>query len=641
LPKHVRNDGAAPPAIAATPAIDRRALAAIGLVALALRLAFVEACRRAELLQGLFLDGAFYARAAASIRAGEGAGPHPYLLSPLYPYFLALFPGWDGDPVRIAALGPRVAQAFLGAGTAACAALAAARAMLAGGAPADARRRAGWTAGLGAATHGVLVHYDAGLLAEGPQAFLLVAALALALGPRSRRGELRAWLGVGALLGLAAALRPTALTAAAGLAAVVLLERRRRAPELPAVRAPLLGLALGLALAVGPFTVRNLVVGGEAVLLSANGGFNFWVGNHAGARGVFEAPPGYAFDADPLDVAAARADLGRDASYAEASAWWRARALADVRADPLGWLLLLGRKALFVLHPREIPQLGWGFDWVRARAGDRGIPWPAHWLLVLALLAPLAARVRPALASPYAVRVAWVVLVSQAAAIALFFVTGRFRAPLLPLAWVLAGLAADGLWRGLARAPRSPLAAVVAGVWVVACAAGHALASGPLRVPTETGIEESQRGIALLAAGRYAEAEGMLARSLELADTRATRAAQAEALRGLGRPEEAERAYRGLLAAHPDEELAWFNLGNVLWEDLRRGDEAEDAFRRAVRLRPEHGAAWFNLGAVLLSRRRFPEAAEAFRRATSLASDADPWRAEAERGLEVAERESR
>ena len=68
-----------------------------------------------ELFHGLFLDGRFYALTAASIRSGAGAGDHPYLLSPLYPYFLALFPGVEGEPSTLSLMGPRVVQAFLGA----------------------------------------------------------------------------------------------------------------------------------------------------------------------------------------------------------------------------------------------------------------------------------------------------------------------------------------------------------------------------------------------------------------------------------------------------------------------------------------------------------------------------------------------
>lgn len=36
-------------------------------------------------------------------------------------------------------------------------------------------------------------------------------------------------------------------------------------------------------IAVLPFTVRNLIVSSEPVLLSANGGINFWIDNHEGA----------------------------------------------------------------------------------------------------------------------------------------------------------------------------------------------------------------------------------------------------------------------------------------------------------------------------------------------------------------------
>ena len=63
-----------------------------------------------------------------------------------------------------------------------------------------------------------------------------------------------------------------------------------------------------------PFTAHNVLVGGEAVLLSANGGINFWIGNHAGADGVFAPPTDYDPVNDPLHREAASREAGRDLS---------------------------------------------------------------------------------------------------------------------------------------------------------------------------------------------------------------------------------------------------------------------------------------------------------------------------------------
>ena len=69
-------------------------------------------------------------------------------------------------------------------------------------------------------------------------------------------------------------------------------------------------------------------------------------------------------------------------------------------------------------------------------------------------------------------------------------------------------------------------------------------------------------------------------------------------LRALGRPAEAEAAYRTALALRPDFADAHHNLGNVL-RDLKRTEEAIAAFRTALRLRPDHPASRASLEAAL------------------------------------------
>ncbi len=650
------------------------AVAVVASTAVVVRLAFVWRALEAEAIHGLFLDAAHYARLGAAIRSGAGAGDTPYLFSPLYPYFLALFPGVLGDPVGWAAVGPRVVQAFVGAGTALAAAFVAARlvaepapdaddavrqsagelaALGAGGKagkagkgdelraagpaaagvdasePASASRaqRAFWVAGLAVAVHAVLVHYDAGVLVASWQAFFLTSAFAVLFAADERVAAAvrqRRALCAGVLLGLSAALRPTGL--AVGVVVFVgLLARRRRAAW---------SWALGIALAVLPFTVRNFVVGGEAVLLSANGGSNFWIGNHAGATGVYVQPPGFDFDRDPLATAAPWKELGREAGYAGASAWWRAKAWSDIAAEPGAWLGLLGWKLVLFLHPEELPQLGWSYAWVRAQTGPSGLPFGVQWVLLFALAAPLLRRLRHARSAR--VELVWLGLVAYTLAIVLFFVTGRYRAPIVPLALALAVDTCASCLVLLRRPSTRTRGRAALGGLVAFAVLLRGVYGATLALPVATGIEESQRGIALVAAGRFAEAVPVLEASLALADTDPTRAAHALALRRLGRVEEALASYRTIVERDPDEALAWFNLGNLYWEDLRRATEAEACFRRALERRPEAADITFNLGVVVLQQGRFAEAHSLLERALTLAPSDAPWAGEARKALRIA-----
>lgn len=537
------------------------------LVALALRLTYLLTFDPGV---GLLLDQARFLEQAQAIRAGEGPGAGPYLTSPLYPYVVALLEG-----------ATRMTQVVLGAGTAGLAALTAGRRF---GAP------AGWVTGLALATLAPALHYEVQILVAGPLAFLLTVALALEPDEAGRRGGARG-LAAGVALGLAAALRPTALVPAVALGLVTLARGRRRAAG---------ALALGAALAVLPFTLRNATVGGEPVLLSAGGGFNLWVGNHPGAPGVFEAPPGYDFALDPVGVELARRTSGRELSAAEASAWWRERALEGMS------LALFGRKALLLFHPEEIPQLG-PDDLRPAREESlllRG-PLDGRWLLLAALLAPFAlARDRARLgraAAPLAMAAAY------AAVVVLFFVSGRFRFPLLPPAAVLAG--------------------------------GGVAALAGLGRPRQVALGVAAVGLGLLSAYVY-RPDGPYG----LGEAR-TRAWEARTLARRGLHAEAAAAFRELLEEDPTHaraalDLARLRMGPLLGEDraekVETWRECVALLERALAQQPDLAEAWFFLGVARLNLGRREAARAALEEALERGSPADAWRSEAERARETA-----
>lgn len=78
----------------------------------------------------------------------------------------------------------------------------------------------------------------------------------------------------------------------------------------------------------------------------------------------------------------------------------------------------------------------------------------------------------------------------------------------------------------------------------------------------------------------------------------------------------AERAYRLAASLAPGAASARLNLGVAL-ERLGRPREAEDAYRAAIAVHPT-GSGWFNLGSLYWERERWREAAEAFAEAARL-----------------------
>src|SRR5262249_10335955 len=88
-------------------------------------------------------------------------------------------------------------------------------------------------------------------------------------------------------------------------------------------------------------------------------------------------------------------------------------------------------------------------------------------------------------------------------------------------------------------------------------------------------------------------------------------------LRRLGRPAEAERVLRAVVAAQPQSFEAWHNLAQV-FKDTMRLDEAAGALRRSMTIEPNFAPNHAVLGDVLTKLGRLNAAVASFRRAIEL-----------------------
>lgn len=95
------------------------------------------------------------------------------------------------------------------------------------------------------------------------------------------------WLLLGLLSGAQTLVRPDMLLGAVCFAAWMLLSLHKRGMTSAAVRGVLQAAAVALLL-IMPWTVRNYLAFHKFVLVSANSGYNFYLGNNPGATGGFE-----------------------------------------------------------------------------------------------------------------------------------------------------------------------------------------------------------------------------------------------------------------------------------------------------------------------------------------------------------------
>lgn len=531
-----------------------RLAALIGVLFLAVRVILLRQLLESPVFQLPVLDSEFYHIWGIRLAIGEGHPAGPFWLSPLYPVFLGgLFKAAGSYTPVLAA----VAQILLSMGTLAVLLMLTRR--LFGDA-------AALVAGALAALYAPWAYYDAVMLSASLILFinallLLLLATRTTLGsvlgdaPAAERWQI--WLGAGVLTGVSALARPSALLFAVLL--VLWLALSRAAGKWVRLAA----LAAGVAVCLLPVLIRNYSVAGSPVLTTSSGGINFFIGNRAGASGIYDEMD-FVRSFDPMREAegyraeAARR-LGREVSLNRASRYWAAQAWDDILHDPAGWLRLMLKK-LWLTAQRE--EIGNNLSF-RGVAGFSPLlgALPLRWGLLLPLaLAGWAATRRQ--------RRLWKLLGIYAAAYVaanlLFFSASEYRFPLLLVLLPAAGCFFAELWSQL-KAKRVAAVAVLCGIYV----AGLVVCNWPssfVRSAVKPSSDYYNMATVATDRGQLLDAVPLYTRAL-LADPeyRIARIGLADALWRLGNFDDARREY-SIAGAPPPDSLSGAPLEGFLSE---------------------------------------------------------------------------
>ncbi len=534
--------GASPQGASATTTLTRSPWfwpSVIFAVALAIRLIYVFQVRQTPFFETLGLDAKFYDAWARRIASGT-AEREAFFMSPLYPYFLAAVYRTLGRDLLLV----RIIQAGIGSATAAMAYLIGHRVF---------GSRVGLIAGLVTALYGALVFYDGSILITPLLVFLNALCLYLLIRADDRGTQ---WLYAlaGISLGLAGIGKATALAFAPVAALWIWFSwRRKRTGRARAVAL----FALGVVLVVVPVTVRNLVVADDFVMVTSNGGLNFYIGNSEISTGGYVKPTGLDIVSDPDGELIAEEALGRELKPSQVSAFWYERSRDYIGSHPGGWMKLLVRKLSFAMSSYELPQLE-NYYFQKRYSGLLALPLPGF-----ALIAPLG-LVGIALAwRRRQARLLALFFVSYMATVVAFFVVARYRLPVVPVLAVGSGFAVLELIRLIRERAWKPLSWVVAGVVVLLLAVNVNF----YNVDRARGFAQSHFRLGII----YGE-RGDTARAIE----------------------ECRRA----IALDPEYPKSYLNLGSMLVE-AGRPEEAIEAFRASVRLDPGYVTGRVNLAMAL------------------------------------------
>ena len=563
-------------------------LLAVALLALVVRLVYIKQIANAPFYAIRIGDAAAYHQWALQIAGGDwlGRGVGVFYQAPLYPYFLAVVYKAFGDSAAML----RFIQAIIGSGS--CMLLAAAGIALFGD--------YGAIAGVLLAIYPPAIFLDGLLEKSVLVSFLTIALLYLVSARHIRFREFLA----GIVLGLLSLTRENALLLAVPVLLWFAIGDRLRWPAAAA-------FVGGCALVLLPIGVRNQAIGGEFHLTTSQFGPNFYIGNHAGARGFYEPlVPGHGSAADERDDAARLAEevSGRTLSPGEVSAFWTQRALEFIRAQPGAWLGQLARKLALTYNALEI-------------ADTESQDVYAEWSSVLRALAPFGFGVVLCLAAfgvcmtVDAWRRLWflyAIALTYTFSIVVFYVFARYRFPLVP---VLLLFAAGGIaaWRDPAARPRRRwafAALVLAGVL-----ANLPLASARVdRVAHYVNIGNAL----LLDPAKRDEAAAFYEKALrESPGSPAAHFGMGVLLVQKDRPREAIAHYQTAVAGWPDNADLRLNYALAL---AAAGDNqrAFDELDAAAGLHPGDPTAYLVFGKLLLQESRPADALKAYERALAL-----------------------
>jgi len=601
---------ASPKPRARTPRGVRLGLGAILLLGLGLRIAYLAEIRGEPAFAFPAYDAAFHDYWARAIVTGDWSKPEhfsdpeirsaPYFRPPAYPFALAAVYAILGESY----LAPRVAQMLLGL-------LNVLLGYLLGRAVFD--RTVGLVCAAGMTCYWAFLYFEGELLAP-----VLLVTLALATALAAVRWHARRTWGRGLAPGLAPGLvtglaiglfalgRPNALVLALVLPAWAVWVARRSGEPRPWRAAP--WVPLGTLLAVAPATVRNLVVAGDFVLITSNGGVNLYIGNNERADCVTADIPilgeltsltGWTCFDQPAIARGVEELTGESLSASRVSRFFAARALEYVGSHPGRTLALTLRKAALFWGPAEISN---NKEIQVARGESAVLRWLPRFPLVLslafvgALLALRDAR-RAGDTRRFELTVLLLAVVGAYFASHLpFFIAGRYRVPLVPFLLLFAAYGGCRLAE-LARDRRTGLP------WVATWLGALVLASLPLAdYEPDRALWHFDRGDAYRKQGEHERAVAEFRKAIELAtwpDPRVHNDLGGELFQMKRIPEaiasfeEAARLKPDYLEAHRNAATAYLTLQD--------GEGARPHLEEVVRRDPHDADALYNLGTVLLN----------------------------------------
>lgn len=460
----------------------------------------------------------------------------------------------------------------------------------------------GILAGLLFALNGMTIYFACELVSTSAE--MLAAALCLwSLLRLTRDRKPISFVLCGLAWGFAAITRPNFLTLFPLIVVVLWLLMTRDGRQ--NLKLKLTNIAIWVVFAflpILPVTASNLIKSGEFVLIATQGGVNFWIGNNPQSTGILSVLPGYGNTWTMEDAEAeAERDVGHSLTPGQLSKYYYSKGKAFLAAHPFLTVRFMIRKTALFFNQFEISN-NKHIVYFSALS-----PWlPYLQKLNFGILVPFALLGLWLFWKKPEIKIIVALIALYTVSVILFFITARFRMPIVP--WITLLASAAIVWIIESLRARSPLR-----VWkpLLILIPGVVLAYINIWNLTEAPVGWA----------RYMEGNAYL-RMNKLDSARvcffdALRDSQAVARTALnlgvvefrsGNLLEAKKWYQNSADRDPGNQDAWNNLGTV-YEALHDTAAAIQTYHRALLLNssaadPRHNLAGlhFQLGIAALKR---------------------------------------
>ena len=475
-------------------------------------------------------------------------------------------------------------------------------------------KSAGYVAAIIAAFYGNFIFYSGAILSETFQMFFM-SVLIYKLSQDISKFTLKDYLIVGILTGIAGIFRGNTLVFA-GLFFLWLLWKAFKAKQVER-KALLNKVAVftgGVVLMILPLTIHNVLYGHDFVLLTANGGINFYIGNNPRSVGVFVTPREFDFYEDMAGRKYASRILHKRLKSSEASSYWYGRGFDFIEQHPWKYAKLEFKKLILFFGKDEDPQTSiMNPDYFAEHYSTiLQLPLFGFFFVSLFAIAGLIFSYRfKDNNTPFILLLTGFVIGNI-----LFFVNGRFRLAITPLLMIYAGYAIvksyeliyEGKWKEF-KTPAIVLAAFVLFYYYGIDRPRFTPYDALLHMGNKEYNEK-----------HYKKAIEFYKKSLFYNDYYMTYVNLGNAYAQLHDYKNAITAFNIAIKRKPDYYLAHFNLG-FAYTQLNKWNKAIESYKTAIQYKPDFADAYRNIGIVYYVNEKYEDALYYFERYLELSND--------------------